>query len=115
MRFGPTVGRCEKRQNALDVLVLPRPHAVREVKDRSAALRGSQRTATPQYGAGIHRQDARNAFKQGGLSGAIGADQPEHLTGMHAKANVGECDLVAIVLGQSTDFERDLPWLGWDD
>jgi hypothetical protein len=84
------------------------PSLLRQVADALAHLvvHGS---AAPADLAGVRFQHAEDDPHGGGLAGAVGADEPEHLPLAHGERQVVEGDQVAVAAGQTLQFQHVTP------
>jgi hypothetical protein len=101
IKFGrsPTKCGCEKFQNVDEMLTVPWPHTIRQIKDYIAqAVLGQQRTL-PKNMTCIDRQQSRDGFQEGGLARTIRPDQTQDFTAPDTERNISERPLLAIPLG----------------
>jgi hypothetical protein len=60
----------------------------------------------PKDAAIVGRKHAGDCFHERRLARAVGADQAEHLAGIHRKGNVGERALFAVALGEAGNLHQ---------
>jgi hypothetical protein len=72
-----------------DSLGGPRRDAVRKIEERFGALARAEGPAGATDFAAISRHLSRQALEQGGLAGAVRADQAEHFAGVDGERHVG--------------------------
>jgi hypothetical protein len=70
---------------------------------------GVDRPAAPAHLATVGLQHAQHDPRGGGLAGAVGADEPEHLPLGHGERQVVEGDQVAVAAGQALELQHVVP------
>ena len=102
-------GLGREREVLGDAQVLPEPQSLRDVAEPPARLsRG--RAAEQQHPPGRRAEQAEQEPQQGGLAGAVGAHEPDHLAGAHLEVHaVDRRERAEPAYGLRGDGERLAP------